>query len=142
MARRVKTTPVVVSQRQYDNIKDALEVMWPSVPEANVVPGLRRWREEGWFLGNKIPTCATLACFGGWCAWWPRFRAQGVRSAHSGAPVVCPDGHSSVEASRWLFGYDFLFSARAPWERGTSHEIVRKRLENLLARAVVDAELG
>ncbi len=96
---------IKVTQKQRDNLLEALHVMWPSVPEANVAEELADWREDH---KNTAPDCNTVACFGGWCAWWPSFRAQGVRSGDAGYPTV----FGSSSASDALFGFPALFAVK------------------------------
>lgn len=85
--------PINVTQRQRDNALQALNVMWPSIPTRNVVPELSCWRSEPNAADpftvdvSTIPTCKTIACFGGWCPWWEPFAAQGVIvDAETGIP--------------------------------------------------------
>jgi hypothetical protein len=131
----IKQTP-----QQRANTLEALNVMWPSVPEKNVYPSLADWRRGE---SNARPTCGTVACFGGWCAWWPGFRAQGIRPAYGGAPTSDAGGFST-DASEHLFGDEWLFCCRGHWlipfhesEQISDHEIVTRRLRWLLKNSEV-----
>jgi hypothetical protein len=129
---------IYVTQQQRDNALEALNVMWPSVPPRSV--DLGKWRDEDSpRLRNKPPTCGSIACFGGWCAWWPSFRAQGVRTSSYGAPKMkgSPEWSGADDASSFLFGDRFLFTARRGGEDGTDHEIVTNRLKKLIANSKV-----
>jgi hypothetical protein len=56
------------------------------------------------------PTCGTIACFGGWCAWEPAFRELGVRSNHHGAPVIDEGcARSGLDVAQYLFGDEAMF---------------------------------
>lgn len=125
-----------VTKQQRANAIEARDVMWPSVPPENVIPELASWRR-----GRRgRPDCGSVACFGGWCAWWPSFRAQGVRSNAFGAPVFRGD----FGASSTLFGSSDLFVPRgssssdvhAPY-RCTDHELVTYRLNWLIENSEV-----
>ena len=128
---------IQVTQQQRDNALDALNNMWPSVPPENVYPGLNAWvRDAG------QPNCGTVACFGGWCAWWPAFRDQGVvASASSGAPTIL-GRHFGVASD--LFGNYDLFHPRGEHEadmgfEGNDHELVTHRLKWLIENSEVVA---
>ena len=122
---------IKVTQQQRDNALLMLNKYWPSVPEANVVPQLATWRHDS---ARRKPTCKTVACFGGWDAVVPEFRAQGVRPVRNcGAPNV--SGFS-------LFGTPGLFSSRGSFVSdndftGTDHELVTRRLQWLIANSEV-----
>lgn len=130
---------IKVTAQQRANAIEARDVMWPSVPPENVMGRLRTWRND-----EGAPSCGSLACFGGWCAWWPEFQAQGV-SAHPehGWPVMtCTDGCGVADA---LFGHSRLFDVRncageadetAPL-RSTDHELVAHRLNWLIENSEV-----
>lgn len=126
------STPV--TQQQRDNLLEALNVMWPSVPKRNVARNLGYWRTGG---ETHPPDCHTIACFGGWCAWWPTFRAQGVCANWDGRPSLS-GCDSANDVSRALFGYDYLFAPRGVTldvgsnPNGTDHALVTHRLRRLL----------
>lgn len=142
---------MIITRQQLHNLLEARDVMWPSVPGGNVLPQLGAWRNDSVIVDrtNEPPTCGTMACFGGWCAWWPTFRKQGVRSDRTGAPYVerrgglLPNG-----VAQYLFGYEWLFSARGfayadigilkrRGERIGDHELVTRRLNYAITNAVV-----
>jgi len=129
-----------VTQQQRDNALEALHVMWPSVPPENVFPDLADWRDGG--LTLKAPHCGTAACFGGWCAWWPSFRAQGVHPTYYGAPDMNESGMLCSEVSQALFGHVGMFAGRGgfpgEWQtKWTDHEIVTRRLQWLIENSEV-----
>lgn len=126
---------IKVTQQQRDNALEALNVMWPSVPSKNVVRGLQTWREDD---EGAAPDCGTVACFGGWCAWWPTFRRQGVRTNSYGAPTH----RRLLDVSEFLFGDGDLFNVRsfhrADWIfNGTDHALVSNRLRWLIKNSTV-----
>lgn len=137
-----------VSKQQRRNALEARDKMWPSVPSENVVRGLRMWRTDG---TNTRPDCDTVACFGGWCVWWPSFRRQGARADADGMPYIKGGNHGTVVA-HILFGQRELFYPRGdhpadPKPRDqleyfdpahiTDHELVRRRLDWLIANSEV-----
>ena len=131
---------IQVTAQQRANALDARDNMWPSVPEANVMPELASWR-RGSDRGVK-PNCGTVACFGGWCAWWPAFRAQGVQvDSCTGQPYAIggPTGSVSLD----LFGHYGMFyvsGANADTDygfQGTDHELVTHRLNWLIENSEV-----
>lgn len=124
-----------VTAQQRANALEALNVMWPSVPPKNVSPRLRNFTENE----NDETNCGTVACFGGWCARWPNFIAQGGAGTSCGYPVL-NDGAGYVNAMAIkLFGVSAwpLFDAREGHEDGTDHQIVSKRLRKLIRESVV-----
>lgn len=135
---------IFVTPQQRANALFARDVMWPSVPPANVVPKLAGWR----YARSKAVSCQTRACFGGWVAVHPFFREQGVYAGESGEPLMYGVVAPSRVAER-LFGDWRLFSIRRggfldsfydqePEPEGISdHEIVARRLEHLLANSIV-----
>lgn len=130
---------IQVTQKQRDNTLEALNVMWPSVPPENVAKHLGYWRD--WAFKEK-PHCGTIACFGGWCAWWPSFRAQGVRAdIEDGGPRI-PRGYGAVVSKR-LFGHYDLFRIRGAIDIDdnhksvSDHELVTCRLKWLIANSEV-----
>jgi hypothetical protein len=133
---------IQVTPQQRANALEALDVMWPSVPPENVQRRLSIWRDD---QANTEPTCNTIACFGGWCAWWPNFRAQGVTTWKDGRPHI--DGvEDTDEVARILFGYEDMFApaggARSDggyYPKVADHELVTKRLKWLIANSEVVA---
>lgn len=133
-----KAAKIKVTQQQRDNALDALLRMWPSVPTKNVYPGLLWWR-KGEAPQNNV-TCGTVACFGGWCAVYPKFVAQGVARDWCGTPSYRngTDCGSVNSAALHLFGDDTLFIWRTDYDGpGTDHEVVTRRLQNLIRNSVV-----
>lgn len=135
---KIKQTP-----QQRKNTVEALEVMWPSVPAENVVAGLIDWNEDD---TGEMPTCKTLACFGGWCAWWPAFRRQGIRVSINGSPVVIHNiAGKFVLAAYYLFGDSDIFDVRGHHHADldtnamSDHAVVTNRLHWLLKNSVVTA---
>ena len=133
-----------VTQLQRSNILSARE-MWLTVPEANVIEGLKSWRKDV-AIAHTAPTCDTLACFGGWCAWWPEFRAQGVVVNTFGSPRI----HSLKDlfVDEELFGSRIMFNLRglhvadknkskAKW---SDWRIVLNRIDHLIKNSVVTTE--
>lgn len=129
-----------VTQQQRDNLLEALNVMWPSVPPENVPAGLSVFRQD---FDYGAPNCGTVACFGGWCAWWPSFRAQGVWAGDVGRPEM--EAGFPGDVSELLFGHAMMFKARGHAGmmdvgfRGTDHELVIHRLNWLLENSEVAA---
>lgn len=148
---------IQVTARQRANAIEARDIMWPSVPPENVYPKLGWYRKDPGvpthnsigIRGNEIyilkpPSCETLACFSGWCAWWPPYHRQGVQSSIVGSAVI-PENNSSLYATYTLFGDCDLSSCRdghvADREfKGTDHELVTHRLNWLIKNSeVIDA---
>lgn len=86
------------------------------------------------------PTCGTICCFGGWCAWEPAFMAQGIFAEGSmGVPVLARDENESVP--RYLFGDYTLFFSRsvldeldgAPYDC-TDRDVVLRRIDARIAK--------
>lgn len=137
---------IQVTAQQRANAIEARDVMWPSVPEANVSPGLYWWRDG--IGAHKKPDCGTVACFGGCCAWWPSFRRQGVVADPCGAAVVgSSDGKLRPFADKHLFGDDHVFDPRRSHPadhgfNGTDRALVLNRLNWLTENSeVVDSSL-
>ena len=135
---------IKVTQQQRDNQLSARE-MWLTVPEINVTPQLMRFREldprQTEDNRHLAPDCGTVACFGGWCAWWPPFRAQGVYTDVEGIPRI--KGRWSV--SEALFGI-FVFGTRyknlpskpyPPYPVESDWQIVMNRIDWMLANTWV-----
>ena len=95
-----------ITQRQRDNLTEAKK-MWLSIPPENVAKGLNFWRGED-CKSMSTPTCNTIACFGGWCAWWPEFIAQGITVNRYGEPSSLLEESPGFN----LFGHDRLFTFR------------------------------
>jgi len=135
-------TKIQVTAQQRANALDALNNMWPSVPPENVKKHLSWWREDRESNHtNTPPDCGAVACFGGWCAWWPAFRAQGVTSSSIGAPRL---KGSPFSVATVLFGDFTMFYPSGEHEgdggpkyRGTDHELVTKRLNWLIQNSEV-----
>lgn len=123
------------------NLKSARE-MWLSIPPENVYPKLLNWRlkKRGRSQAHRLD-CNTVACFGGWCAWWPPFRALGVRPNCFGMPIV-PD---RLSASTYLFGEPLAFAPRYSANPSmpddptdSDHAHVLKRIDWMLDRRKSD----
>lgn len=151
-----KTSRLIrVTAKQRTNALDALNNMWPSIPPENVAERLGTWRTgAGYALRDSPPTCNTIACFGGWCAWWPAFRAQGVFVSAEGAPTIVdnrrsafPVRRSPVYVAQHLFGHQGMFHPRGflptdtPSRHVSDHETVRMRLLWLIANSTVIDEV-
>lgn len=129
---------IKVTALQRANALEALNVMWPSVPEENVIERLSNWRLNEMLV--KPPTCGTIACFGGWSEWWPPFRKQ---------LGLAPDfGDAYWGAVSGLFGpsdhpyIDSLLFARGGHVAdegftGNDHALVTNRLKWLIANSEV-----
>lgn len=130
-----------VTKQQRANAVEALEVMWPSVPDANVSDRLNTWTAGDFDLRSET-SCKTIACFGGWSARWPAFVAQGVSVNGYGEPILKSGGARAFHGryvARALFGDTRLFLWRQPHEYNadTDHEVVTKRLRDLIRNSVV-----
>lgn len=137
-----------ITKQQRENLVEAIEVMWPSIPPENISHYLSDWRDDLDPIGDdddsalptiKSPDCNTIACFGGWCAWWPSFRAQGVFSTNDGVPSIGTSwlGHESIDVSEELFGYRQMFYMNG-------HSDIDQELENfeeLNDKQIVQARL-
>lgn len=128
---------IIQTPQQRANTLEAINVMWPSVPPENVARRL-----GGWKVGSngEPPSCGTIACFGGWCAWWPPFVDQGVSADSWGRPRFGETVEYPV--ARVLFGAQFLFRWRGGCVidegfTGTDHELVTHRLQWLLDNSEV-----
>jgi hypothetical protein len=140
------------TQQQRANTLDALNNMWPSVPYENVAEKLMYWRT--WKEFGNVPDCGSVACFGGWCAWWPAFRAQGVIMGAYGSPRLkneqdynnYDDYDHEIDTRHIcmkLFGVMALFNARDYFIadrnfKGTDHELVLHRLQWVLDNTQVE----
>ncbi|MCY1206584.1 hypothetical protein D9M72_181570 [compost metagenome] len=132
LTEKIKVTP-----QQRANALEALNVMWPSVPEGNVTSRLNVWRAVE--SPKKPPSCGTVACFGGWTEWWPSFRQQlGVKQGHEPSwrkisELFGPWQHSHISDlfnPRECHDADIGFS-------GTDHALVANRLIWLIANSEV-----
>lgn len=127
---------ITVTRLQRANALDALHNMWPSVPPKNVIKRLSWWTQ---FPSKAQADCGTVACFGGWCAHWPNFKAQGVSVGVNGAPVM----QNINNVSEKLFGNRILFMQRLISEEIgklatlTDHELVSHRLRELIKNSTV-----
>jgi len=129
-----------VTQQQRDNLLDALNVMWPSVPPDNVAPNLYTFIEGGY---EKDIDCGTVACFGGWCSVWPNYKKQGAFLSTGGIPRYqgAAGRDFGTGVARLLFG-DMVFNIRGDHcvdigFKGTDHDLITKRLQWLLDNSVV-----
>lgn len=121
---------IEVTKQQRANALEALNVMWPSVPGKNVFPRLGDWSR---LRDGKRTNCGTVACFGGWCARWPTFKAQGVRMDKFGYPEIQDRFGLSVAAI--LFGDATLFSPN--YGEMEDHAEVSRRLKTLISNSRV-----
>lgn len=118
-------------QTWLSNVREARR-MWNTIPPENVYTNLEGWNADN---NDNAPTCKTIACFGGWCAWWPAFQKQGVKVGICGSPFIT-DGANHISspshvASYKLFGDYGMFSARLHNESPLSDKmIVYCRLES------------
>lgn len=124
---------IKVTAQQRANAIEARDVMWPSVPPENVALDLREWRKED--LWSQPPNCGSVACFGGWCGWWPSFFEQAGERTNWNAleKLFHPrfdDVHSSIFELRGTFPSDDSF-------QGTDHELVTHRLNWLIENSEV-----
>ncbi len=130
-----------ITKQQIENIKEAIE-MWKTVPSKNVSQGLNDWRYEYNKKDLMVPaTCNTVACFGGWCAHWPKFQAQGVGLTKTGAPTMDHGTQTACTVAERLFGDYTLFDVRG-YHRfdirsgfQSDHDVVMSRLTSLLKEA-------
>lgn len=160
--------PINVTQRQRDNALQALNVMWPSIPARNVIRELASWRSEPSVKDpftvdvSTIPTCNTIACFGGWCPWWEPFAAQGVIvDPDSGVPDLVQEVKDRIRAhyspfrhganalvALHLFGFPELFYAQGEFldcsdikgyneKNCSAHAAVTRRLKWLIKNSQV-----
>lgn len=65
---------IQVTAQQRANAIEARDIMWPSVSEKNVDRDLEDWRVGE--SSTAAPSCNSIACFGGWVEWYPKFRQQ------------------------------------------------------------------
>ncbi len=140
---------IEVTAQQRANAVEALTVMWPSVPEANVAPKLLEWRPSDDALENRNspPTCGTVACFGGWVECWPTFREQLELSGYFNDwdELLTLFGDGLEYTSEYGFRYD-LFAIRGDHVAdahftGSDHALVANRLRWLIANSFVTPPL-
>lgn len=137
-----------VTQQQRNNALEALHVMWPSVPKKNVYKKLLNWRQRTTLNGEHddyyaAPTCGTVACFGGWCEWWPNFRAQiGIKPDEARSAgwheVTALFGDDSNEAIDNLLSMRGVHIADDGFV-GSDHAMVSNRLRWLIDNSKVIA---
>lgn len=116
-----------VIRKQIENCQLFLKY-WKTVPNENVIPGLRSWNnDEQYFKGH---TCNTIACAGGWLTAMPEFVAMGVKADIYGAPQK--GEMSTMAISYELFGNEGMFYTRRYFEgnHNTDKEIVTNRFNN------------
>ena len=131
---------IKVTAQQRTNAISAKE-MWNSVPEKNVSTNLSSWREDR--KSRTQPDCNSIACFGGWCAWWPAFQAQGVSVTTGGAPFMKSSSEAYVDQE--LFGEPGMFNPRRHHtadknknlSKWSDWEVVMNRLDWLIKNSVV-----
>lgn len=132
---------IPVTQLQRDNILSAKE-MWFTVPPKNVDPGLSNWNSNN---DNSPPDCNTICCFGGWCAWWPAFMAQGVTVSAGGRPDT--RSTATIFADYALFGERYMFNPRGSHpadlktytRKHSDWDVVMKRINWLIRNSEVTA---
>lgn len=126
---------IKVTAQQRANALEALNVMWPSVPEENVAHRLVYWRSDGDY--SVAPTCGTLACFGGWTEWWPPFREQlGQDGLATWDTIAGLFGPASSQEINNLFAPRTGHPADTGFE-GTDHALVSNRLRWLIKNSEV-----
>lgn len=112
---------------------------WKTVPEKNVYPGLERWIKNS----KKPHNCNTVACFGGWVAAMPEFKAKGVDVEPCYGDVRLrrprmPDLFGASVANE-LFGDDTLFNPTGNCKfdlnklPASDHAVVTNRIERRIA---------
>jgi hypothetical protein len=120
---------------QLENLKIALW-RWRSIPDENIVSNLMNWQEfDPRLRATQIPTCNTIACFGGWVALMPEFREMGVKVSEGGSPYMRRGGH--VVYFDWcvadhLFGDSRLFQPKTVTEqllRESDRQVVIHRIK-------------
>lgn len=128
--------PIQVTRKQRDNALYARDVMWPSIKPENVSRRLMEWR------------CGAAACFGGWVAMYPFFKAQGIFPSCEGAPLLAAKS-DRVDGQYFLFGIDTIFGPRNGIMDGlvfgdkrvkediTDHQLVTRRLDWLIEKSIV-----
>jgi hypothetical protein len=132
-------TDYIKLHQQLENVILAQE-MWATIPKKNVY--LNAWQQA------KIvdtPSCGTIACFGGWCALYPAFRAKGVYiDPLGGMPMLDKEDNTLVaeEVARELFGdYDLFDHAYNSINTNNHHGEVSRRLRarrNVLEKALLN----
>jgi hypothetical protein len=120
-----KMTDYIKIYQHLENVILAQE-MWATVPVENVQ--LNNWQTTDVV---DTPNCGTIACFGGWCALYPAFRAKGVYVGPSMGMPEIDNGTRIIigtGVAQELFGDYDLFSCARGLDSGTDHEIVSRRL--------------
>ena len=104
---------IEITHKQFKNLDEA-KAMWSTIPERNVAERLSEWRNIRTDKPSKAPTCKTIACFGGWCAYWPAFQEQGIHGSSVGSPTKVIQGTylKVPEVSLMLFGVENMFVVR------------------------------
>ena len=115
---------------------ETARLMMQTLPPEQV--DLRDWRDperreqvDGVQYAHDAPTNATIAGFGGWCAWNPTFRQLGVTAGQTGGQPLLNDLNLvGSQVAMYLFGSHTMFDARVRGELGTmtDHEVVLDRI--------------
>lgn len=120
-------------ERRIENVLVAQAMVLDLKPE-QFTRGLSSWVESIPGLPTEKAlrqhACGSAACFGGWCAIHPHFRAQGVARAFDGAPMM-RSGGGSTDVAIHLFGASNMFWASI--EHFNEKEQILNRLEWALA---------
>ncbi len=85
--------------------------MFDDIPDEWIVSDLHAW------------TCGTAACFGGWVAVHPYFKAQGARANSYGAPQIT-GAYRTIEGA--LFGGDHTLFDSNDGPRSDREEIYHR----------------
>jgi hypothetical protein len=117
-----------------------------SIPEENVIKNLHYWQPTVWkdgesqaYAKDRVATCGTIACAGGWLPFMPEFAAMGVKMDDQGRPLF--DGcYVGADTAEILFGDDRLFNSRwghptdqPEWDTDdTDHDAVMRRFRQQL----------
>lgn len=133
------------------NLKVA-RARWLTIPPANVYPDLSGWNAAKHPV-DYVPTCGSVACFGGWVALMPEFNALGVYpDTGNGAPLIDftgPNGedvhplllclHNYYGEATAIFGRRDIFAMVSMLEvatygdrPGSTHRIVLARIDKTL----------
>jgi hypothetical protein len=117
------------------NCKYALK-MWKTIPNENITPDLLYWINS-YGISEPTATCNTIACFGGWCVFMPKFQELGLYFDSDGAPTLTLAPKITKGLPRTLSGYDlafYLFGDGSMFYSNntklTDRDIVWVRLEN------------
>jgi hypothetical protein len=122
-------------KQQLANCRYALK-MWKTIPDKNIYPGLKQWAIKK----STNPDCNTIACFGGWCVYMPKFKELGLYFDSHGYPTInllCKFSKKPYTVwcnslSYFLFGSISMFDSREDnLDKSVSdYEIVKLRLES------------